>query len=161
MTMVKYEGLGLDNVWLKNGYEWVETSHGRALVVDNAEDLERAMAKHLTEQSAPLTGQEFRFLRDMLDMSQDAFGKRFGRDYQTVARWEAASHKPVPRGADAMVRQLYLEKQGSRPVFTQIVERLVAAVVAASEAVGNAHAAAVVSFHENTDGTWHANPSQI
>jgi DNA-binding transcriptional regulator YiaG len=151
--MVKYDGFGLDNIWLKNGYKWIETGHGRALAVDNVEQLEHAMARHLAGQAAPLTGQAFRFLRDMLAMSQDAFGKAFGRDYQTVARWEAASAKPVPQSADAMIRQLYLERQGRRPLFTDLVEKLAASA-------RNAATSASVSFHENADGTWQADPVQ-
>jgi DNA-binding transcriptional regulator YiaG len=132
-TMVKYEGLGLDNVWLENGYHWVETAHGRALVVNNVEALERAIARHVTEQSARLTGQARRFLREMLNMPQDAFGRTFGRDYQTVARWEAALHTPVPKGADAMMRQLYLEREGARPMFTHIVDKFETAAANAAE----------------------------
>jgi len=145
--VIRYEGLGLDNIWLQNGYRWVETGHGHALVVDNVEGLERAVGTRLAEQKAPLSGQELRFLRDMLEMSQEALGMRLGRDYQTVARWEAASKKPVPRSADAMLRQLYLEKQGARPLFTAIVDRLAAAARDAVNAAG-------LSFHEDGDGTW-------
>lgn len=147
--MIRYEGLGLDNIWLVNGYRTVETGYGSALVVDNVEQLERSVAGYLAKQAAPLTGQAFRFLREMLGISQDAFGKKFGRDYQTVARWEAARHKPVPQSADAMVRQLYLEKQGERPMFTQVVENLVAAARHVAETVS-------ARFRELPDGTWRA-----
>jgi DNA-binding transcriptional regulator YiaG len=153
-TMVKYEGLGLDNIWLENGYHWVETGHGRALVVNNVEALERTMARHVTEQSARLTGQARRFLREMLNMPQDAFGRTFGRDYQTVARWEAALHTPVPKGAGAMMRQLYLEREGARPLFTHIVDKLEAAAT-------NAAKEPAVFFHDKADGTWRAGAAAV
>jgi DNA-binding transcriptional regulator YiaG len=147
--MVRYEGLGLDNVWLVNGYERIETGYGPALVVDHVEDLERAVASSLAEQRKPLNGAEFRFLREMLEMSQGAFGTKFGRDYQTVARWEAARDKSVPQAADAMIRQLYLEKLGQRPLFTMVVDERVAA---AREGAG----AVSWRFREAADGSWMA-----
>ncbi len=140
---------GLDNVWLVNGYERIETGYGPALVVDHVEDLERAVASSVSEQRKPLNGAEFRFLRAMLEMSQEAFGTKFGRDYQTVARWEAARDKAVPRAADAIIRQLYLEKLGKRPLFTSVVDERVAA---AREGAG----AMSWSFREAPDGTWTA-----
>jgi DNA-binding transcriptional regulator YiaG len=146
--MIKFDGLGLDNVWLTNGYRWEQTCYGAGLAVDRIEALEAAVATYLAKRTGQrLTGQEFRFLRDMLDMSQAAFGIRAGRDYQTVARWEAATRRPVPAAADAMIRQLYLEKSGEQPRFTEIVEGL-------AQAAGDGGSDLRLSFRETADGDW-------
>ena len=93
--MYHYTGCGLDNIWLVSGYR-VENlgEYGQSVVVENVEELEKTIARHLVDQERPLTGQEFRYLRVMLDLSQTAMGRRLGKDYQTVARWEAAERKP-------------------------------------------------------------------
>jgi DNA-binding transcriptional regulator YiaG len=152
--MYHWTGSGLDNVWLLNGYQVEDLgAYGQSVVVENAEALERAIARQLATQDRPLTGQEFRFLRVMLDFSQTALGRRLGKDYQTVARWEAASRKPVPRHADAALRARYLEFVGERPLFTEIEDRL-------AEAESDP-AAGKLAFAMEADGSWHATASTL
>lgn len=151
--MYHYTRSGLDNVWLENGYRAEDLGdYGQSVVIENVVRLERAIARHLVEIRRPLTGQEFRFLRVMLDLSQTAVGRRLGKDYQTVARWEAAGRKPVPRFADVAIRARYLESIGERPMFTQIEDRL--AELAASATNGGA------TFLAAADGSWQEKNTQ-
>ncbi len=72
-----------------------------------------------------MTGQEFRFLRGLLDLTQTAVGRRLGHaGYQTVASWERKAHHAVPSTADAMMRAWYLESVGERPMITMLTEKL-------------------------------------
>lgn len=123
--MYHYTRSGLDNVWLTNGFRREDLGeYGVTMVVDDVDALERAIARQLAELPRPLSGQEFRFLRSMLDMTQSQVGRCLGKDYQTVARWEAAERKPVPRFADTAMRQRYLESLGERPLFSETEDRL-------------------------------------
>ncbi|MSP02695.1 MAG: hypothetical protein EXR07_16845 [Acetobacteraceae bacterium] len=145
--MIQYRGLGLDNVWLENGYRWEKTGYGDGLVVGQAETLEAAIALHLSTQERRLTGQAFRVLRETLDLTQAEFGARCGRDYQTVARWELASHKAVPLYSDVMIRQFYLEMVGHRPSFTDMAERV-------AHLSGKAADETRINVRRAADGTW-------
>ncbi|HEV7367653.1 hypothetical protein [Arenibaculum sp.] len=150
--MYHYTQCGLDNIWLLNGYHEEDLGeYGATVVVERADELERVIALHLAKQERPLTGQEFRFLRVMLDLSQTSIGRRLGKDYQTVARWEADTHKAVPRFADASIRARYLESIGERPLFTQIEDRL--AEIAAAVGKGSL-AKAKLAFEERPGGQW-------
>jgi DNA-binding transcriptional regulator YiaG len=152
MAMYHYTRCGLDNVWLRNGYRIEDLGeYGESVVVENVEQLERTIARHLVDQSRPLTGQEFRFLRTMMDMTQSAIGRRLGKDYQSVARWETDTRKPVPKFADAAIRQRYLESIGERPLFTEIEDRL--AELAKESRVKPVQPK--ISFEEDPDGRWH------
>ena len=149
--MYHYTRCGLDNVWLLNGYHEEDLgAYGKSVVIEHAEELDRTIARCLVDQDRPLTGQAFRFLRVMLDLSQTAIGRKLGKDYQTVARWEADARKPVPRFADVAIRARYLEAIGERPLFTQIEDRL-AERAASAKANGDP---AGLAFEAEPGGHW-------
>ena len=101
-----YVQCGLDNVWLTNGFALEETPYGVGVRIDNAEALDRAIAKYLTEKPSPLTGAEARFLRLMLDMSQKRMGELLGgRQAQTVALWEKSER--LNDDVDFLLRHIY------------------------------------------------------
>lgn len=86
--MLHYTACGLDNVWLLNGYEVIETPYGEATTVENERALHDAIAKSLFSQPGILTGKEFLFLRKEMDMSQQAIAEVFGVSDQTVRNLE-------------------------------------------------------------------------
>jgi len=150
--MYHYTRCGLDNVWLVNGfYEEDLGEYGKSVVVEHVEELERAIARQLVDQERPLTGQEFRFIRVMLDLSQTAIGRRLGKDYQSIARWEAEARKAVPRFADAAIRARYLESIGERPLFSRIEDRLAELVAAVGS---DSRCGTRLAFE---DGVWSGN----
>jgi hypothetical protein len=53
-----------------------------------------------------------------------------------------------------MMRQLYLEREGARPLFTHIVDKLEAAAT-------NAAKEPAVFFHDKADGTWRAGAAAV
>lgn len=124
--MYHYVECGLDNVWLQNGYRMVSAGeYGQVALIEDAEGLHKAIAMRLSRQSRPLTGQEFRFLRGELRMTQEELGKRLGHaDRQSVARWEKATHKPVPQLEDAVIRVLYLESLGMSATMLKVTAAL-------------------------------------
>jgi DNA-binding transcriptional regulator YiaG len=118
-----YVMCGLDNVWLKNGFEITETPYGRGVKIANAEALDLAIAKHLTEKPTPLTGAEVRFLRQMLDISQKRFGELLGRTAQTVALWEKSEQ--IHDDADFLIRHIYRQtKINERDSYVELVDYL-------------------------------------
>lgn len=113
--MYQYTACGLDNVWLKNGYEEHETAQGKGVSIHDIDGLHHAIAHSIAHKSAPLTGKEFRFLRIELDLSQKAVGDLMDKTDQMVAKWEKGENS-VPRLADAAIRNYYLESIGDAPI---------------------------------------------
>jgi DNA-binding transcriptional regulator YiaG len=88
-----YTECGLDYVYLVDGFKVIETAHGPAVQVSNASKLDRTIALAVVRHQSRLTGQEVRFLRGLLDMTQEELGRTLGKDDQTVARWEKGKSK--------------------------------------------------------------------
>lgn len=123
--MYHYTISGLDNVWLKNGYEIKETRYGPAVSIHDADQLDKAIAEHLLSKKGPLNGQELRFLRTLLGLSQEGLGNMVGVKEQTVSLWERKrQHEAVPTHADAFVRMLYSEKVDGNLKITAAIERI-------------------------------------
>lgn len=100
-----YRACGLDDVYLLNGYELVETSYGKGVQIENVEALHRAIAMHLVMMQKPLKAKEFRFLRKQLDLTQKELGDLMKVDAQTVARYEKAESE-IPGPTDFLLRML-------------------------------------------------------
>ncbi len=127
--MYQYKECGLDNVWLANGYEVVETAYGPGVAVTAGDKLLQQIAAHLVRKPSRLTGKEFRFLRVELGLSQGAMAKVQGVSEQNVSLWERRGK--VPKANDALLRLCYLAHAAGdaslRSSLEQImtVERLV------------------------------------
>ena len=63
MNLYHYVQCGLNNVWLRSGFELQDTPYGKAVSIQNVEGLHEAIAKVLTEKPEQLSGDELRFLR--------------------------------------------------------------------------------------------------
>ena len=113
--MFHYTASGLDNIWLKNGYQLYTTGDGTGFSIHDLDNLHKAIAIGIAEKSAPMTGKEFRFLRVELDLSQKAIGDLMDKSDQMIANWEKGNNE-IPVLADAAMRNLYLESIGCSPI---------------------------------------------
>ncbi len=119
--MHHYMGCGLPNVYLQGGFEVVSTPYGEGVSIQDIDGLHAAIGQVVVCNPAALTGAEFRFLRQELELSQAALGDLLGRDEQTVARWEKGKSKKVDPAADRLLRLLYREsKFGSKKLEPQL-----------------------------------------
>lgn len=110
MNGFHYRSCGLDNVYLLNGFEVRELGGSESVAIHDLEGLHRAIAEQLIEKPAPLTGNEFRFLRVEMDFSQKALGNLLGVSDQAVANWEKGQTKNIPLSADTLVRLFARER---------------------------------------------------
>lgn len=146
----QYTECGLDNIYLKNGYSIEGTEWGEAVIVESVEDLHRAIGKDIVDSSDSLTGQELRFLRVELNMSQKSLGALAGyKDGQMVAKWEKGERE-MPRAVDVVVRTLYVEK-----VFNQGGSNISALLDKLSDHDQEQFHQRRIEFSEE-DGVWHA-----
>src|SRR5579884_196603 len=106
--MYHYTESGLDNIYLANGYEFVEAPTGRTVRITDIDGLHEAIGKALITGKKNLSGKEIRFLRHEMMMSQAFLAKLLEVGEQTVHRWEKGKGE-VPKPAEALIRLLYRE----------------------------------------------------
>lgn len=106
--MYHYTECGLNNVWLINGYVEHVTPYGKGVSVRNADDLHDQIAKSLAHAGKKLTGKELRFLRCLVGLSQESFGKTTGVSEQAVSLWERTGK--VPKNADFIIKMIVMGK---------------------------------------------------
>ena len=97
------------NVYLKNGFELVDSPYGKGVTIHGLEALHRAIGLALVASPAALVGSEFRFLRRELEFPQAGLARLLGCDEQSIARWEKGQCKRVDPSADRLLRMLYRE----------------------------------------------------
>jgi putative transcriptional regulator len=124
MKLYRYLGSGLPNVYLKNGYEIVETPYGEGVTIHSIDGLHAAIGAAIVNSPSPLVGYEFRFLRNELELSQKTLGKLLGCDEQAVARWEKGKSKQVNSPAERILRLLYEESNRSLHGLIKSLQRL-------------------------------------
>lgn len=103
-----YTECGLDNIYLLNGFDYVETPRGTGITIKNQEGLHRAIGEMLARDKKALSGQEFRFLRHEVNLTQQDLAAIVGVNVQTVARLEKRktdAFGPIQR----LMGLLYLE----------------------------------------------------
>ncbi len=118
-----YTESGLDTVYLMNGYEFVSSSKGTGVVIQDIDGLHTAIGRTIIENNKKLSGSEFRFLRTELLMSQAALAQLLHVKELTIARWEKGQTK-IPVTADATIRLLYREHIGGNQGISDILRSI-------------------------------------
>ena len=122
MNGYHYTECGLDNIYLLNGFQMIDSTDGEGVYIEDIHDLHTAIAESIISKGGILLGQEIRFLRHMLDLSQGLLAKMLGVDYQSVARWEK-SETQIRKTADYFLRTLlhsYLKPQQNESIYEMI-----------------------------------------
>lgn len=109
-----YTECGMDNIYLANGYSFVDAPGGRQVKIKDIDGLHEAIGRMLVAEKKNLLGREIRFLRHEMLMSQGNLARLLEVDEQTVARWEKGKTE-IPKPAEALIRLLYREHVGTDP----------------------------------------------
>lgn len=99
---------GLDNIYLANGFRFVDGPSGRRVVIRDIDKLHEAIGKALASRKESLSGKDIRFLRHEMLLSQAMLAKLLGVSDQAVARWEKGK-SDIPKPAETLIRLLYRE----------------------------------------------------
>lgn len=105
--MYEYKGCGFRGVFLTDGYTVVDTPYGSGVTITDIDRLHAAIADELVEQEHEMTGQQFRFLRKQMGMTQEDLAPLFGVDVQTIANWEKRQEDAIPRTSSLSMRYVY------------------------------------------------------
>lgn len=123
MERYHYKECGLDNVWLINGVEFVETPEGQGVSIRNIRQLNKAIGFAVADFARTLKPQEFRFLRTEMDLSQARVAEILAVDAQTVGRWERGEN-PIHGSADALIRLYYKDYFNGHPSVKEFIDRM-------------------------------------
>ena len=142
-----YTQCGLDNVYLAGGVQMEETPYGEAFSVEHANELHEAIAKRIINDPRPLRGQEARFLRVMLHLSQEAMAKALGVDRATIIRWERTRDKTLSTIHDMAVRTTYGSRAAADDFMLSVIKEL-------QDADEEAHADVYRQIFESSNEGW-------
>jgi putative transcriptional regulator len=118
-----YKSCGLDNIYLVGGFTRHRTNYGDGVSIVNVEGLHRAIADSLISSEESLTGQEIRFLRKEMKLTQEGLACFVKVGAQQVARWEK-DETPIPGSADILIRALYKQHVGNHANLKKMAEGL-------------------------------------
>jgi DNA-binding transcriptional regulator YiaG len=103
-----YTECGLSNVYLRNGFNTIETPQGEAVSIHNISGLHRAIGKIIISTQKDFSGDEIRFLRHEMLMSQGTLSTLLGMSEQEICRWEQGKVK-IPKPSESLLRLIYRE----------------------------------------------------
>jgi len=141
-----YQSCGLLGIYLRNGFTVTETAYGPAVSINNLEGLHRAIGLEIVCNQPELTGNEFRFLRKELDLSQNDLADLLSVSDSTLRNWERDRNKHISGPADRMLRSLYMESVDGESTVGNLLKRL-------SQLNQEIHDSRL-EFVENSDGEW-------
>ncbi len=99
-----YTECGLDNIYLVNGFKITKTSDGdEELFIHDIHGLHKAISNILIFKKGLLEGNEIKFIRTMLDLSQNKLAVLIGCRYQQILLWEKNKNK-ISKPADRLLR---------------------------------------------------------
>ena len=108
MTTYHYTECGLNNIYLLNGFKFIQTPRGKAVSINDIDGLHKAIGLFLITSKKDLSGDEIRFLRHELLMSQNTLAKLLGVSEQAIHRWEKGKIN-MPKPSESLLRLLYRE----------------------------------------------------
>jgi putative transcriptional regulator len=103
-----YKECGLNNIYLVNGFNTIETPMGEAISVNNIDCLHKAIGLYLISTVKDLSGEEIRFIRHEMLMSQKTLSILLGVSEQEIRRWENGKVK-ISKPSESLLRLLYRE----------------------------------------------------
>ena len=107
-THYHYTECGLNNIYLLNGYKYTETPRGKSISIHDIDGLHKAIGLFLVTSVKDLSGDEIRFLRHEMLMSQTTLAKLLGISEQAIRRWENGKIS-IPKPSEGLLRLLYRE----------------------------------------------------
>ena len=118
-----YTECGIDDVYLVNGFEFVDTPQGRRVIITNIDGLHEVIGESLVNKKKDLNGSDLRFLRHEMLMSQALLAGLLDVSEQTVHRWESRK-TDISKPAESLVRLLYGEHIGRNNKIHELLKRL-------------------------------------
>jgi DNA-binding transcriptional regulator YiaG len=151
--MYHYEECGLSNVWLHDGYKIEEDElYGELVSIASVNDLHKTIGLYLINEKPELNGEEIRFLRKELNLSQKNLAGLIGVNESSVRNWES-DRGDMSKPADRFLRALYKEHAHGGGELKEMIEKL--------NHQERAHASGNISFSYNHNRSWKHNECEV
>jgi DNA-binding transcriptional regulator YiaG len=119
-----YRACGLDYIYLQNGVKHHNTPYGKGVSIFAADQLHEVIAREIVSSPRPIRGQEVRFLRSLLDISQADLARTLGTTRISVTRWEKKANDPLPGTADTAMRLIYTSHMDKASLIKRTMDML-------------------------------------
>lgn len=120
-----YTECGLKNIYLVNGFKITKIDDDEEIFIHDIHGLHKAISNTLVFKKGLLEGCEIKFIRTILDLSQNKLAALIGCRYQQILLWEKNKNK-ISKPADRLLRitlYTYLNKEiDNGKVFDRINE---------------------------------------
>jgi len=122
--MYHYEECGLSNVWLVDGFE-IETDeeYGELVSIASVNELHKTIGLYLINEKPELNGEEIRFLRKELNLSQKNLAGILSVNESTVRNWES-DRVEIGKPAELVLRALYKGQAHGGGALIEMIEKL-------------------------------------
>ena len=107
-TPYHYTECGLNNIYLQNGYKFIQTPRGKSISIHDLDGLHRAIGLFLATSKKDLSGDDVRYLRHEMLMSQNTLARLLGMSEQAIRRWETGKIN-IPKPSESLLRLLYMD----------------------------------------------------
>lgn len=122
--MYHYKECGLSEVYLIDGYNLeVDEEYGEMISISSVHELHKAIGLHLINEKPELNGEEIRFLRKELNLSQKNLAGILKVDESTVRNWESG-RITIGKPAELVLRALYKEHAHGGGALIELIDKL-------------------------------------
>jgi len=123
MSAYHYADSGLDYIYLSNGFDVVKTPYGEGVAIHDIEGLHAVIGSCIADCPI-MNGDEFRFLRIELGLSQVEVSRLFGVSESALRNWEKGRTDNVPDPSANLMRGLYLESIDANSKLSDILKKI-------------------------------------
>ena len=122
--MYHYEECGLSDVWLIDGFKIVDDEeYGELVSIASVNELHKTIGLYLINEKPELNGEEIRFLRKELNLSQKNLAGILSVNESTVRNWES-DRVEIGKPAELVLRALYKEQAHWGGALIDMIEKL-------------------------------------
>ena len=122
--MYHYKECGLSDVWLIDGFKIVDDEeYGELVSISSVHDLHKTIGLYLINEKPELNGEEIRFLRKELNLSQKNLAGILRVNESTVRNWES-DRVEIGKPAELVLRALYKEQTHGGGALIEMIEKL-------------------------------------
>lgn len=107
MKLHHMTGVGLSNVYLRNGFTFEDSDGDETISYANLTGLYFEISRAIASNPFTMRSEEFRFMRKQLGMSQADIASLFDKSDQAVAKWEKGL-LPVPKAESTLLKIFWL-----------------------------------------------------
>lgn len=144
--MYHYKECGLSEVYLIDGFNVEEDDdYGELISIASVHDLHKTIGLYLINEKPELNGEEIRFLRKELNLSQKNLAGLLGVNESSVRNWEA-DRGNMGKPADRFLRALYKEHAHGGGELKEMIEKL--------NTQERVHASSSINFTLRGNGSW-------